>query len=70
MALAPPRSLHFDIHLGWEVHVHPGGGSQGKSDVKKKPDNWPEDEKVVYSKAETIWVTYIDEDGTVYKEKT
>ena len=34
------------------------------------PDNWPEDEKVVYSKAETIWVTYIDEDGTVYKEKT
>ena len=43
MALAPPRSLHFDIHLGWEVHVHPGGGSQGKSDVKKKPDNWPEE---------------------------
>ena len=40
--LAPPKSLHFEIHLGWEVRTHPGKGSRVAQAWKKKPDNWPE----------------------------
>ena len=43
MSLAPPRSLHLKIHLGWRVHVHTLGEGPRVGQVwKKKLDNWPE----------------------------
>ena len=36
MSLVPPRSLHFEIHLGCGVRMHPRGGPQGSSGVEKE----------------------------------
>ena len=41
MSLAPPRSLHFGIPLGWEVCVHLREDPRVGQVWKKKPDNWP-----------------------------
>ena len=42
MSLAPPRSLHFKIHLGSGVCGYPGEGPRIGQVWKKKPDNWAE----------------------------
>ena len=44
MSLAPPRSLHFKIHLGKGTHAHSRGGSWDKLTGKdKKGDGLRED---------------------------
>ena len=45
MSLAPLRSLHFESHLGWGVREHPGKGPRVAQVWKKKPDNWPKEDK-------------------------
>ena len=40
MSLAPPRSLPFEICLGWGVQAQPGKGPRMGQVWKKKPDNW------------------------------
>ena len=39
MSLAPPRSLHFEIHLGCRVSVHPGECPRVGQVWEKKADN-------------------------------
>ena len=41
MSLAPPRSLHFETHLDWEVYAHPREAPRLGQVWKKKSDNWP-----------------------------
>ena len=46
MRLASLRSLHFKVHLGWGVCVHPRGGSQGRKRnqiIGLKEDKDPEE---------------------------
>lgn len=40
--IASPRSLHFEIHIGWGLCGHQGQGPRVGQVWRKKPNNWPE----------------------------